>query len=74
MGITVYMIGSYAVCRTWSIFAIHPILRIFVYQTDASLSLLGLCDPYDHATVDQDPDASCLQHDVLLSVLEVQPV
>ena len=54
MGITVYMIGSYGVCRTWSIFATHPILRKFVYQTDASLSLLGSYDPADRTTVDQD--------------------
>ena len=24
----------------------HPILRIFDYQTDASLSVCGSCDPY----------------------------
>ena len=71
MGITVYMIGSYGVCRTWSIFATHPILRKFVYQTDASLSLLGQCDPYDPTTVDQDRDSRSVQHYVLLSVLEV---
>ena len=55
MGITVYMMGSYGVCRTWSILTTHPILRNFVYQTDASLSLLGSYDPADRATVDQDP-------------------
>ena len=68
MGITVYMTGSYGVCRTWSIFAIHPILRKFVYQTDASLSLLGSYDSADRTTVDQDSDSDSLQHYVLPSV------
>ena len=31
----------------WSILAMHPILRIFGYQTDASLSVLGHIGSYD---------------------------
>ena len=30
----------------WSILAMHPILRIFRYQTDASLSVSGSTTPY----------------------------
>ena len=29
----------------------HPILRIFPYQTDASLSVLGQCGSYDQGAV-----------------------
>ena len=37
----------YGVCRAWSIWTMPAILRIFLYQTDASLLCLGLCEPYD---------------------------
>ena len=41
----------------------HPILRIFPYQTDASLSVLGHIGSYDQGG--QDTQRSDLEHDVL---------
>ena len=38
---------SYGVYRAWSIWTMPAILRIFVYQTDASLFVLGQCGSYD---------------------------
>ena len=42
------------------------ILRIFVYQTDASLTVLGQCESYDqHGGVGSEPDLSatlCRDH------------
>jgi len=35
----------------WSILTMPAILRIFLYQTDASLSLLGLCGSYGQVGV-----------------------
>ena len=43
----------------WSILAMHPILRIFVYQTDASLSVLGQCESYDQGAVLADGMSIC---------------
>ena len=34
-------------CRAWSIWTMPAILRIFLYQTDASLSVLGHTGSYD---------------------------
>ena len=45
------------------------------YQTDASLSVLGQCEPYGRcATVPRMPGAERLQHYVLLTVLEVDAI
>ena len=38
---------SYGVCRRWSIWTMPAILRNFVYQTDASLSVIGSSLSYD---------------------------
>ncbi len=46
------------------------ILRIFSYQTDASLSIIGSCLSYDQcATVTRIGDSTPLQHYVLATVV-----
>ena len=48
------------------------ILRIFLYQTDASLSLIGSTGSYGQlGHRDQDGGSPPLQHDILATVLVV---
>ena len=42
---------SYGGLNAWSIWTMPAILRIFVYQTDASLSVLGQCGSYGQGGV-----------------------
>ena len=57
------------------------ILRIFLYQTDASLSLLGLCGSYDQSRGSGPPDRHRVygSHDYavvngVLEVYAIQPI